>query len=82
MSVAITLVLNFIKNKLFDFLKSKYFYIFLAVSIVIGIIIFTIFQLKNKDKKIDNLNKKIVSLESKNIFLEKDLTFKKAQIYI
>ena len=82
MSIAITFILNFIKNKLLDFLKSKYFYIFLAVSIVIGIIIFTIFQLKNKDKKIDNLNKKIVSLESKNIFLEKDLTFKKAQIYI
>ena len=82
MSIAITFIINFIKNKLLDFLKSKYFYIFLAVSIVMAIIIFTIFQLKSKDKKIDNLNKKIVSLESKNIFLEKDLTFKKAQIYI
>ena len=82
MSIAITFIINFFKNKLLDFLKSKYFYIFLAVSIVMAIIIFTIFQLKSKDKKIDNLNKKIVSLESKNIFLEKDLTFKKAQIYI
>ena len=82
MSIAITFIINFIKNKLLDFLKSKYFYIFLAVSIVMAIIIFTIFQLKSKDKKIDNLNKKIVSLESKNIFLDKDLTFKKAQIYI
>ena len=82
MSIAITFIINFIKNKLLDFFKSKYFYIFLAVSIVIGIIIFTIFQLKSKDKKIDNLNKEIVSLEAENIFLNKDLTFKKDQIYI
>ncbi|MDA0090572.1 hypothetical protein OFR95_15025 [Brachyspira hyodysenteriae] len=51
MSVAITLVLNFIKNKLFDFLKSKYFYIFLAAVIIISIIVFVSFQLKSKDKK-------------------------------
>ena len=82
MSIAITFIINFIKNKLLDFLKSKYFYIFLAVSIVMAIIIFTIFQLKSKDKKIDNLNKEIVSLEAENIFLNKDLTFKKDQIYI
>ena len=82
MSIVITFIINFIKNKLLDFLKSKYFYIFLAVSIVMAIIIFTIFQLKSKDKKIDNLNKEIVSLEAENIFLNKDLTFKKDQIYI
>ena len=60
MSVAITLVLNFIKNKLFDFLKSKYFYIFLAVSILIGIIVFVHFQLKSKDKKIKDLENKLI----------------------
>ena len=57
--MVITFILNFIKNKLLDFLKSKYFYIFLAAVIIIGIIIFVSFQLKSKDKKIKELEEKL-----------------------
>ena len=84
MSVAITLVLNFIKNKLLDFLKSKYFYIFLAVSIVIAIIIFTIFQLKSKDKKIKDLENKLYTtqLELTNMVIQKNIAFISNKNYI
>ena len=84
MSVAITFILNFIKNKLLDFLKSKYFYIFLAVSIVIGIIIFTIFQLKSKDKKIKELEEKLYTtkLELSNMVIQKNIAFASNQNYI
>lgn len=77
MSVAITFILNFIKNKLLDFLKSKYFYIFLAVSIVIAIIVFTIFQLKSKDKKIKDLENKLYTtqLELTNMIIQKNIAF-------
>ena len=84
MSVAITLVLNFIKNKLFDFLKSKYFYIFLAVSILIGIIVFVRFQLKSKDKKIKDLENKLYTtkLELSNMVIQKNIAFVSNQNYI
>ena len=84
MSVAITFILNFIKNKLFDFLKSKYFYIFLAVSIVIAIIVFTIFQLKSKDKKIKELEEKLYTtkLELSNMVIQKNIAFASNQNYI
>ncbi|MEI0496623.1 hypothetical protein R4J09_14625 [Brachyspira intermedia] len=84
MSVAITLVLNFIKNKLFDFLKSKYFYIFLAAVIVIAIIVFVIFQLKSKDKKIKDLENKLYTtkLELSNMVIQKNIAFASNQNYI
>ena len=84
MSVAITFILNFIKNKLFDFLKSKYFYIFLAVSIVIAIIVFTIFQLKSKDKKIKELEEKLYTtkLELSNMVIQKNIAFQSNSQYI
>ncbi|MEI0516482.1 hypothetical protein [Brachyspira murdochii] len=84
MSVAITFILNFIKNKLLDFLKSKYFYIFLAVSIVIAIIVFTIFQLKSKDKKIKDLENKLYTtkLELSNMVIQKNIAFQSNSQYI
>ena len=84
MSIAITFILNFIKNKLLDFLKSKYFYIFLAVSIVIGIIIFIIFQLKSKDKKIKDLENKLYTtqLELTNMVIQKNIAFISNKNYI
>ena len=84
MSVAITFIINFIKNKLLDFLKSKYFYIFLAVSIVIAIIVFTIFQLKSKDKKIKDLENKLYTtkLELSNIVIQKNIAFVSNKNYI
>lgn len=84
MSVAITFIINFIKNKLLDFLKSKYFYIFLAVSIVIAIIVFTIFQLKSKDKKIKDLENKLYTtkLELSNMVIQKNIAFQSNSQYI
>ena len=84
MSIAITFILNFIKNKLLDFVKSKYFYIFLAVSIVIGIIFFIIFQLKSKDKKIKDLENKLYTtqLELTNMIIQKNIAFISNKNYI
>lgn len=84
MSVAITLVLNFIKNKLFDFLKSKYFYIFLAAVIIISIIVFVSFQLKSKDKKIKELEEKLYTtkLELSNMVIQKNIAFVSNKNYI
>lgn len=82
--MAVTFILNFIKNKLLDFLKSKYFYIFLAVSIVIAIIVFTIFQLKSKDKKIKDLENKLYTtkLELSNMVIQKNIAFQSNSQYI
>ncbi|MEI0539091.1 hypothetical protein [Brachyspira pulli] len=84
MSIAVTFILNFIKNKLFDFLKSKYFYIFLAAVIIIGIIIFISFQLKSKDKKIKDLENKLYTtkLELSNMVIQKNIAFVSNQNYI
>ena len=84
MSIAVTFILNFIKNKLFDFLKSKYFCIFLAVSILIGIIVFVSFQLKSKDKKIKDLENKLYTtkLELSNMVIQKNIAFASNQNYI
>lgn len=82
MTVIISIILNFIKNKLFEFAKSKYFLLSLIVIIAVIYILFLNIQLNNKNKKINNLNDKIISLEIKNSVLHKDLTFKQNQIYI
>ena len=84
MLIAVTFILNFIKNKLFDFLKSKYFYIFLAAVIIIGIIIFVSFQLKSKDKKIKELEEKLYTtkLELSNMVIQKNIAFQSNQNYI
>ena len=84
MSIAVTFILNFIKNKLFDFLKSKYFYIFLAAVIIIGIIIFVSFQLKSKDKKIKELEEKLYTtkLELSNMAIQKNIAFESNKNYI
>ena len=84
MSIAVTFILNFIKNKLLDFVKSKYFYIFLAVSILIGIIVFVGFQLKSKDKKIKDLENKLYTtkLELSNMVIQKNIAFVSNQNYI
>ena len=84
MSVAVTVILNFIKNKLLDFVKSKYFYIFLAAVIIIGIIVFVSFQLKSKDKKIKELEEKLYTtkLELSNMVIQKNIAFASNQNYI
>lgn len=84
MSIAIGVILNFIKKKLLDFLKSKYFYMFLAAVIIIGIILFISFQLKSKDKKIKDLENKLYTtkLELSNMVIQKNIAFVSNQNYI
>lgn len=84
MSIAITFILNFIKNKLFELLKSKYFFIFLAVIIVVGIIVFISLQLNSKDKKIKDLENKLYTtkLELSNMVIQKNITFLSNKNYI
>ena len=84
MSVAITLVLNFIKTKLLDFLKSKYFYAFLAVTILIAIIVFIGLQFKSKDKKIKELEETLYTtkLELSNMVIQKNIAFQSNSQYI
>lgn len=84
MSIAVTVILNFIKNKLFELLKSKYFYIFLAAVIIISIIVFVSFQLKSKDKKIKDLENKLYTtkLELSNMVIQKNIAFVSNQNYI
>ena len=84
MLIAVTFILNFIKNKLFDFLKSKYFYIFLAAVIIISIIVFVHFQLKSKDKKIKDLENKLYTtkLELSNMVIQKNIAFVSNKNYI
>ena len=84
MSVAITLVLNFIKTKLLNFLKSKYFYVFLAVTILIAIIVFIGLQFKSKDKKIKELEEKLYTtkLELSNMIILKNIAFVSNKNYI
>ena len=84
MSIAITFILNFIKNKLFELLKSKYFYIFLSVIIILGIIVFVSFKLKSKDKKIKELEEKLYTtkLELSNMVILKNIAFVSNKNYI
>ena len=84
MSIVITFVLNFIKNKLLNFLKSKYFYAFLAVTILIAIIVFIRLQFKSKDKKIKELEEKLYStrIELSNMVIQKNIAFVSNQNYI
>lgn len=82
MSIAITFILNLIKNKLFKFVKSKYFLVFILLSVIAVIIISISLQLKSKDKKIKELKYEIKTLKETNALLIKDNIFKQRQLYI
>lgn len=82
MTVIISIIINLIKNKLFEFFKSKYFLLSLICIIAALYIIFLNIKLNSKDKKIDILNEQIISLETENILINKNLMFKSNQMYI
>ena len=82
MTVIISIIINLIKNKLFEFFKSKYFLLSLICIIAALYIIFLNLKLDSKDKKIDILNEQIISLETENILINKNLMFKSNQMYI
>ena len=84
MSVAITFILNFIKNKVLEIIKSKYFLVFVLFSLIAFMVFFIIFQLKSKDKKIKDLENKLYTtkLELSNIVIQKNIAFVSNKNYI
>ena len=84
MSIIITCILNFVKNKLFEFMKSKYFLVFVILFIILCIIVFTYFQFKNKNKKIEYLENQLYTtkIELSNMVVQKNISFISNQNYI
>ncbi|WP_300712270.1 hypothetical protein [uncultured Brachyspira sp.] len=84
MSIAITFILNLIKNKLFEFVKSKYFLVFILLSVIAVIITSISLQLKSKDKKIKELEEKLYTtkLELSNMVIQKNIAFVSNKNYI
>lgn len=84
MSIAITFILNLIKNKLFEFVKSKYFLVFILLSVIAVIITSISLQLKSKDKKIKELENKLYTtkLELSNMVILKNIAFISNKNYI
>lgn len=84
MSVAITFILNFIKNKVLEIIKSKYFLVFVLFSLMAFMVFFIIFQLKSKDIKIKDLENKLYTtkLELSNMVIQKNITFQSNKNYI
>ncbi|MEI0510797.1 hypothetical protein [Brachyspira intermedia] len=84
MSIAITFILNFIKNKLFEFIKSKYFLVFVILFIISSIIVFTYFQFKRKNEKIEYLENQLYTtkIELSNMVIQKNIAFQSKQNYI
>lgn len=84
MSVAITFILNFIKNKVLEIIKSKYFLVFVLFSLMAFIVCFIIFQLKSKDIKIKELEETLYTtkLELSNMVIQKNIAFQSNSQYI
>ena len=84
MSVAITFILNFIKNKVLEIIKSKYFLVFVLFSLIAFMVFFIIFQLKSKDIKIKELEETLYTTQLKlsNIVIQKNIAFQSNSQYI
>lgn len=84
MSIAITFILNFIKNKVLEIIKSKYFLVFVLFSLMAFMVCFIIFQLKSKDIKIKKLEETLYTTQLKlsNIVIQKNIAFQSNSQYI
>ncbi|PPS22729.1 hypothetical protein [Brachyspira murdochii] len=84
MSVAINFILNFIKNKVLEIIKSKYFLVFVLFSLMAFMVCFIIFQLKSKDIKIKELEETLYTTQLKlsNIVIQKNIAFQSNSQYI
>ena len=84
MSVAITFIINFIKNKVLEIIKSKYFLVFVLFSLIAFMVFFIIFQLKSKDIKIKELEETLYATQLKlsNIVIQKNIAFVSNKNYI
>ena len=84
MSVAITFIINFIKNKVLEIIKSKYFLVFVLFSLMAFMVCFIIFQLKSKDIKIKELEETLYTTQLKlsNMVIQKNIAFVSNKNYI
>lgn len=84
MSIAITFILNILKKKLLEFMKSKYFWICVIISVILVIIFSFNLRLKSKDKKIKELENKLYTtkLELSNMVILKNIAFISNKNYI
>ena len=84
MSVAITFIINFIKNKVLEIIKSKYFLVFVLFALIAFMVCFIIFQLKSKDIKIKELEETLYTTQLKlsNMVIQKNITFVSNKNYI
>lgn len=65
-------------------MKSKYFLVFVILFIISSIIVFTYFQFKNKNKKIEYLENQLYTtkIELSNMVIQKNIAFVSNKNYI
>ena len=80
--IIISMFFNLFKSKFIDFLKSKYFLLFIIIACITIYILFLNINLNNKNKEIDKLNNNIINLKATNSLLYKDINFKQKQLMI
>ena len=80
--IIISIFFNLFKSKFIDFLKSKYFLLFIIIACITIYILFLNVSLNNKNKEINKLNNDIVNLKATNFLLYKDINFKQKQLMI
>ncbi|MEI0703014.1 hypothetical protein [Brachyspira intermedia] len=73
---------NLFKSKFLDFLKSKYFLLFIIIVCITTYILFLNISLNNKIKEINKLNNDVINLKATNSLLYKDINFKEKQLMI
>ncbi len=78
----ISMFFNLFKSKFIDFLKSKYFLLFIIISCITIYILFLNISLNNKNKEINKLNNNVIDLKATNSLLYKDINFKQKQLMI
>ncbi|WP_300365274.1 hypothetical protein [Brachyspira sp.] len=71
-----------ITNIILNFIKSKYFLLFIIVSAIVIYIGILNIKLNNKYNEINKLNNEIISLKETNLLLNKDINFKQKQLSI
>ena len=80
--IIISMFFNLFKSKFIDFLKSKYFLLFIIIACITIYILFLNISLNNKNKEIDKLNNYVINLKATNLLLYKDANFKQKQLMI
>ncbi|MEI0551233.1 hypothetical protein R4K89_13105 [Brachyspira intermedia] len=82
MEIMISMFFNLFKSKFIDFLKSKYFLLFIIIACITIYILFLNIKLNSKNKEINKLNNDVINLKATNFLLYKDINFKQKQLMI